>query len=374
MSENQSRRSFLQNLGIGLGTSAAAFAIPSVMAIPEAGSKKDDKKLGIALVGLGSYAKNQLAVALENAKNCYLTAIVTGSPAKAEEWSKKYNLPKESVYNYQNFDEIAKNKAVDIVYVVLPNSLHPEFVIRAAKAGKHVMCEKPMANSVAECEAMIKACKEAGVQLGIGYRMHFEPHTQEIMRIGQKKEKGNVRFIQTNFGFTIGDPTQWRLKKAMAGGGPLMDVGIYCVQASRYVTGEEPLWVTAQFGPITDKERFKDVEESVSWQMEFPGGTIVNGFTSYKSNIEQLYVSADKGWVQLSPAYSYGPIKGSTNDGSLKLPVVHHQTVMMEAICKEFIETGKFPSHIDGEEGKRDMKILMAIYEAAQTGKKISLV
>ena len=374
MSENQSRRSFLQNLGIGLGTSAAAFAIPSVMAIPEAGSKKDDKKLGIALVGLGSYAKNQLAVALENAKNCYLTAIVTGSPAKAEEWSKKYNLPKESVYNYQNFDEIAKNKAVDIVYVVLPNSLHPEFVIRAAKAGKHVMCEKPMANSVAECEAMIKACKEAGVQLGIGYRMHFEPHTQEIMRIGQKKEKGNVRFIQTNFGFTIGDPTQWRLKKAMAGGGPLMDVGIYCVQASRYVTGEEPLWVTAQFGPITDKERFKDVEESVSWQMEFPGSTIVNGFTSYKSNIEQLYVSADKGWVQLSPAYSYGPIKGSTNDGSLKLPVVHHQTVMMEAICKEFIETGKFPSHIDGEEGKRDMKILMAIYEAAQTGKKISLV
>lgn len=374
MSENQSRRSFLQNLGVGLGTTAAAFAVPSVMAVPEAAAPKDDKKLGVALVGLGSYAKNQLAVALENAKNCYLAAIVTGTPAKAEEWAKKYNLPKESVYNYQNFDEIAKNKSVDIVYVVLPNSMHPEFVIRAAKAGKHVMCEKPMANSVAECDAMIKACKDAGVQLGVGYRMHFEPFTQEVMRIGQKKEKGNVRFMQTNFGFTIGDPTQWRLKKAMAGGGPLMDVGIYCVQASRYVTGEEPLWVTAQFGSITDKERFKDVEESVSWQMEFPGGAMVNGFTSYKSNIEQLYVSADKGWMQLSPAYSYGPIKGSTNDGSLKLPVVHHQTVMMEAICKEMIETGKFPKHIDGDEGKRDMKILMAIYEAAQTGKRVSLV
>lgn len=374
MSENQSRRSFLQNLGVGLGTTAAAFAVPSVMAVPEVAPPKDDKKLGIALVGLGSYAKNQLAVALENAKNCYLAAIVTGTPAKAEEWTKKYNLPKESVYNYQNFDEIAKNKAVDIIYVVLPNSMHPEFVIRAAKAGKHVMCEKPMANSVAECDAMIKACKDAGVQLGVGYRLHFEPFTQEIMRIGQKKEKGNVRFMQTNFGFTIGDPTQWRLKKAMAGGGPLMDVGIYCVQASRYVTGEEPLWVTAQFGPITDKERFKDVEESVSWQMEFPGGAMVNGFTSYKSNIEQLYVSADKGWMQLSPAYSYGPLKGKTNDGDLKLPVVHHQTVMMEAICKEFMETGKFPKHIDGDEGKRDMKILTAIYEAAQTGKRISLV
>jgi predicted dehydrogenase len=374
MSENQSRRSFLQNLGVGLGTTTAAFAVPSLVAVPEPPFKKDEKKLGVALVGLGSYAKNQLAVALENAKNCYLAAIVTGTPAKADEWSKKYNLPKESVYNYQNFDEIAKNKAVDIIYVVLPNSLHPEFVIRAAKAGKHVMCEKPMANSVAECEAMIKACKDAGVQLGVGYRLHFEPFTQEVMRIGQKKEKGAVRFVQTNFGFTIGDPTQWRLKKAMAGGGPLMDVGIYCVQASRYVTGEEPLWVTAQFGPITDKERFKDVEESVSWQMQFPGGAMVNGFSSYKSNIEQLYVSTNDGWLQLSPAYSYGPLKGKTNDGDMKMPIVHHQTVMMEAICKEFLETGKFPSHIGGEEGKRDMKILMAIYEAAETGKKISLV
>lgn len=374
MSENQSRRSFLQNLGVGLGTTAAAFAVPSVMAIPENNVRKDEKKLGVALVGLGSYAKNQLAVALENGKNCYLAAIVTGTPAKAEEWSKKYNLTKDNIYNYQNFDEIAKNKAVDIIYVVTPNSLHKEFVIRAAKAGKHVMCEKPMATSVADCEEMIKACQDAGVQLGVGYRMHFEPFTQEVIRIGQKKEKGLVRFMQTNFGFTIGDPTQWRLKKAMAGGGPLMDVGIYCVQASRYVTGEEPLWVTAQFGPITDTERFKDVEESVSWQMEFPGGAMVNGFSSYKSNIEQLYISADKGWIQMGPAYSYGPIKGRTNDGEMKFPVVHHQTVMMEAICKEFIETGKFPKHIDGEEGRKDMKILMSIYEAAQTGKRISLV
>ncbi len=374
MSENQSRRSFLQNLGVGLGTTAAAFAVPSIMAIPEAKAQKDEKKLGVALVGLGSYAKNQLAVGLENAKNCYLAGIVTGTPAKAEEWSKKYNIPTKNIYNYQNFDEIIKNKDIDIVYVVTPNSLHKEFVVRAAKAGKHVMCEKPMATSVADCEIMIKACQDAGVQLGVGYRLHFEPFTQEVMRLGQKKVFGDVRFMQTNFGFTIGDPTQWRLKKAMAGGGPLMDVGIYCVQASRYVTGEEPLWVTAQFGPITDKERFKDVEESVSWQMQFPGGAMVNGFTSYKSNIEQLYVSANKGSFQLSPAYSYGPLKGRTHEGELKMPVVHHQTVMMEEVCKEFLATKTFPKHIDGNEGLRDMKILMAILEAAETGKRISLV
>ncbi|PLK46340.1 Gfo/Idh/MocA family protein [Emticicia sp. TH156] len=374
MAENLSRRSFIQNLGVGIGTTAAAFAIPSIVSIPESKPKYEGRKLGIALVGLGSYAKNQLAVGLEKTTNCYLAGIVTGTPAKAEEWMKKYNIPKKNVYNYQNFDQIADNKDIDIVYVVLPNSMHPEFVIRAAKAGKHVMCEKPMANTVEECQEMIKACKDAGVQLGVGYRMHFEPFTKEVIRMSREKVFGDLRFIQSNFGFRIGDPTQWRLKKAMAGGGPLMDVGIYCVQAARYVTGKEPLAVTAQFGPITDPERFKDVEESVSWQFDFPDAVTVNGFTSYKTNIEQLFITADKGFMHLSPAYSYGPIKGRTSQGDLHLPVVHHQANMLEAICKEFLETKQFPPHISGEEGLKDARILSAIYEAAGNGKKIKLV
>lgn len=376
MAENQSRRSFIQNLGVGLGTTAAAFAVPSLVSIPESKSKPkhEGKKLGIALVGLGSYAKNQLAVGLEQTPNCYLAGIVTGTPAKAEEWMKKYNIPKKNVYNYQNFDQIADNKDIDIIYVVLPNSMHHEYVIRAAKAGKHVMCEKPLANTPKECEEMIKACKDAGVQLGVGYRMHFEPFTKEVIRMSREKVFGDVRFIQTNFGFRIGDPTQWRLKKAMAGGGPLMDVGVYCVQGARYITGREPLAVTAQFGPITDPERFKDVEESLSWQFDFPDAVTVNGFTSYKTNIEQLFTTYDKGFIQLSPAYSYGPIKGRTSQGELNLPIVHHQANMLEAIVREFQETKLFPSHISGEEGLKDMKILSAIYEAAQTGKKISLV
>lgn len=371
MTAQQSRRAFLQKLGIGIGTTVAASTLPSFITNPFA---TNQKKLGIALVGLGSYAEHQLAVGLEQTKNCYLAGIVTGTPAKADKWMKKYSIPKENVYDYKNFDKIKDNKSIDIVYVVLPNSMHHEYVIRAAKAGKHVMCEKPMSNTVREAEEMIKACRDAGVQLGVGYRLHFEPFTKEVMRIGQQKVFGDVRFMQTNFGFTIGDPKQWRLKKAMAGGGPLMDVGIYCVQASRYVTGQEPLWVTAQFGPITDKERFIDVEESVSWQMAFPGNAVVNGFTSYKSNIEQLYVSAASGWVQMGPAYSYGPIKGRTQNGEMNLPIVHHQAVMLDAISEEFISTKKFPAHISGEEGLRDMKILMAIYEAAASGKRISLV
>ena len=374
MPANQSRRSFLQTLSLGIGSTIAVAAVPAGKIHVKQPLSTDKKKLGVALVGLGSYAKNQLAVGLEQAGNCYLAGIVTGTPAKAAEWSKKYNIPQKNIYNYQNFDQIVSNDDIDIVYIVLPNSMHHEFVIRAAKAGKHVMCEKPMANSVAEAEEMIAACNKAGVQLGIGYRMHFEPFTKEVMRLGQKKILGDIRFMQTNFGFSIGDPTQWRLKKNMAGGGPLMDVGIYCVQAARYTTGKEPLWVTAQFGPVTDTERFKTVEESVSWQMEFPEGTMVNGFTSYKSNIEQLYVSATNGWIQLGPAYSYGPISGKTSQGNMNQPVVHHQTVMLQAICKEFLETGKFPAHINGEEGLRDTRILMSIYEAAKTGKRISLI
>lgn len=374
MPYKHSRRDFIQKLSGGLGVTIASMAVADAAVHSPKNKNADTKKLGIALVGLGSYAKNQLAVALEKTSNCYLAAIVTGTPAKAEEWAKKYNLDKQHIYNYQNFDEIAKNKDVDIIYVVLPNSMHKEYVIRAAKAGKHVMCEKPMSTSVKDAEEMIKACQDAGVQLGIGYRLHFEPFTKEVLRLSQQKVLGDVKFIQTNFGFTIGDPTQWRLKKAMAGGGPLMDVGIYCVQASRYVTGEEPLSVTAQYGPITDPAVFKDVEQSVSWQLLFPGGATVNGFSSYRSNIEQLYVSASKGWIQMSPAYSYGPIKGATSEGPLNLPVVHHQTVMLEEICTSFLETKKFPVHITGQEGLRDMKILMSIYEAAATGKKISLV
>ena len=374
MSNNHSRRNFLQKLSGGLGVTIASLAITDALAMPAVKHPKDGKKLGVALVGLGSYAKNQLAVALEKTSNCYLAAIVTGTPAKADEWSKKYNLDKKNIYNYQNFDEIAKNKSIDIVYVVLPNSMHKEFVIRAAKAGKHVMCEKPMSVSVKDAEDMIKACQDANVQLGIGYRLHFEPFTKEVMRLSQQKVIGDVKFIQTNFGFTIGDPAQWRLKKAMAGGGPLMDVGIYCVQASRYVTGEEPTSVTAQYGPVTDKTVFKEVEQSISWQLEFPSGVTTNGFSSYRTNIEQLYVSATKGWIQMSPAYSYGPIKGATNQGTMNMPIVHHQTVMMEEVCKSFIDSGKFPVHMTGPEGLRDMKILMCIYEAAETGKKISLV
>src|SRR6478609_8839872 len=170
MRNNPTRRKFLQTVSLGLGTTLTA---STLHALGNDMNIQDQKKLGIALVGLGSYAKNQLAVALEKTDNCYLAGIVTGTPSKAEEWSKKYNIPQANIYNYQNFDEIAKNKDIDIVYIVLPNSMHKEFTIRAAKAGKHVIVEKPMAITAEDCQEMINVCAKAGVQLAVGYRLHY---------------------------------------------------------------------------------------------------------------------------------------------------------------------------------------------------------
>lgn len=366
-----SRRDFLQKLSIGAGATAASLALPSFLSLSK--SAYEGKKLQVALVGLGSYA-NILAKGLADSQYCQLAGIVTGTPSKAESWSKQYNIPAKNIYNYQNFDTIKDNKDIDLIYIVLPNALHSEYTIRAARAGKHVICEKPMAISVKECETMIKACKAAGVQLAIGYRLHYEPFNLEIKRLGQEKVLGQVRIMEAANGFKAGNPNMWRLKKALSGGGPLMDMGIYCLQATRFVTGEEPVAVTAQFGPITNKQLFKEVEESVSWQLAFPSGATSSSVSSYNANVGRFHAVTDQGSFELNPAFGYGPLRGWTSSGGeLRLPIVNHQTAQMDGIGKVLLENKPLPDHITGEEGLRDVRIMMAIYEAARTGKKINL-
>lgn len=363
-----SRRRFLHNAGVAVGATAMAAALPSFVQASK--KSRDDKKLAIALCGLGRYA-GYLAEGLQEAKHCRLAGIVTGTPAKAVDWKKRYNIPDANVYNYQNFDGIKSNKDIDAVYVVLPNAMHKEFAIRTAGAGKHVIVEKPMAITVADCEEMIAACKKAGVQMAVGYRLHYEPYNLEMARLGQEKVFGPVRLIEASLGYKTGDPNEWRLKKAMAGGGPLMNVGIYCVQASRYVTGEEPLSVTAQFGPVTDAKLFAEVEASVTWQLSFPSGAFANCSSTYNCGIDRLYASAENGSFELSPAISYGPFKGKTSKGELSFPEINQQATQCDEIAKVLLAGKRLPSHITGEEGLKDVKIMQAIYEAARTGKKV---
>jgi predicted dehydrogenase len=358
MNTRHSRRDFISTLALG----ASLTGLPL---FSSAGPFPQEKTLGIALVGLGSYSEHRLAPALKETRNISLKGIVTGTPSKIESWKSKHQIPDANVYSYETFDRIADNKDIDIVYVVLPNSMHHEFVIRAAKAGKHVICEKPMAVSAKECEEMIAACKKANVRLFVGYRLHFEPFNLEAMRVGQKKEFGPVKVVHSEMGFRIGDPKQWRLNKKLAGGGAMMDVGIYAIQGARYSVGEEPSYVTAREYK-TDPVKFKEVDETIMWQMEFPNGAVSNSITTYASNVERLLVSAEEGWIELRPAFGYGPIKGRTHKGDLNLPVVNHQAQQLDGMAMCIRENKECSA--SGEEGLRDMKVIEAIYKSISEG------
>ena len=381
--DSLSRRLFFEKLGLGVGSATLLTVISAFTDISSGKSKLyAGKKLNVALCGLGNYAE-ALADGLSGSQFCHLSGIVTGHIAKATIWKEKYGIPDKNIYNYQNFDKIASNKDIDVVYVVLPNALHKEFTVRAAQAGKHVICEKPMATSVKDCQEMISACSRAGVQLAIGYRLHYEPTHLEIKRLGQEKVFGQVRMINAGLGYQTYDPkkkedsidpSDWRLNKALSGGGPLMDLGIYCIQASRYVLGEEPLSVTAQFGPVNNKIRFAQVEESITWQMNFPSGAIANCITSCGFNIDKFYASADDGFFELDPALSYGPFKGKSSMGKIEFPVINQQATQLDAIGKLILQNKPLPNHITGEEGLKDVRIIEAIYKAADTSKKIDLV
>jgi predicted dehydrogenase len=357
-----SRRDFISR--IALGASLASLPTYSLAQRPIFSQRK---KLGLALVGLGGYSEHKLGPALKLTEHVELKGIVTGTPSKVDKWKRQFDLSDSAVYNYETFDQIADNKEIDIVYVVLPNSMHHEFVIRAAKAGKHVICEKPMAISTKECQEMIDACKKANVRLFIGYRLHFEPFTREAMRIGQKKEFGSVKVVHSEMGFRIGDPNQWRLKKSLAGGGAMMDVGVYAIQGARYAVGEEPIAVMAQEFK-TDPVKFKEVDETIFWQMEFPGGAVSTSATSYASGIERLLISAENGWVELRPAFGYGPIKGKTHKGELSLPSVNHQLLQLDGMALSIKENSTTTA--TGEEGLRDMKVIEAIYQSIREGGK----
>jgi len=329
------------------------------------------QKLGIALVGLGYYSTNLLAPALQETEYCYLAGIVTGTPSKINDWKSKYLIPDKNIYNYQNFDSVKDNPDIDIVYVVLPNSMHAEFVIRSAQAGKHVICEKPMAMNVKECDEMITACKKAGKLLSIGYRLHFDSYHLEMIRLGTKKVYGNIKKMSAGFGILPDDPDQWRLKKSLAGGGPLVDVGLYCIQGFCYTTGLDPIAVTAKEGVKTDPLKFKDVEQSLTWQMEMPNGIVCEGKASYSENMNFLKAEAEKGVFELRSAFNYTGQAGDTPDGEMNFPHINQQAKQMDDFALA-IKNNR-PTPVPGEMGRRDVRIIEAIYEAMNTGKRVMI-
>ena len=331
----------------------------------------ENKKLGVAVVGLGSLSTNQIAPGLLKAAHCKLTAIVTGTPAKEKIWGDRYGISREHIYNYDSFDKIASDDAVDLVYIVLPNSMHAEYTIRAAKAGKHVLCEKPMANSAAECRDMIAACKSANRKLAIGYRCQYEPHHLKCMEIARSQELGAIKMIEAGFGFRIGDPTQWRLKKKLAGGGALMDVGVYALQACRYLTGQEPVSITAQ-ETKTDTAKFAEVDESITWLMKFASGAQAYCSTSYNFNgLNRFHAFTDNGFIRMDPAFSYSDNRMETSKGKVELPQQDQFATEMDEFAKCILENK--PSKVSGEEGLKDLLAVEAIYQSIQTGTTVKV-
>ncbi|HTE07472.1 MAG TPA: Gfo/Idh/MocA family oxidoreductase [Flavitalea sp.] len=372
---SSSRRKFLRKI---TGTAVAIPALSFTEVLKSSAKAKSEKTyegpvLRVAIMGLGSYG-TRVADAIQDCTKAKLVGVISGTPEKITKWQSKYNIPEKNCYNYENFDKIKDNPDIDAVYVITPNALHHDQVIRVAKAGKHAISEKPMALNGREAQEMVDACKKANVKLLVGYRMHFEPKTLEIIRMRKDGELGKVLFFQGLSGFKIGDPSQWRLDKKLAGGGALMDIGIYSVNGARYMIGEEPIWVTAQ-ETKTDKELFKEgVDETILFQLGFPGGAVASCLSTYSmSNLDRFFVNGDKGYAELMPSTGYGPIEGKTSKGPLTQPHKTHQTVQMEEFAGIILE-GKTPIvPVDGEEGARDLRIVDAIYLAAKTGKKITL-
>jgi glucose-fructose oxidoreductase len=364
----RSRRKFIRNASMG----ALGFALTSGSAACLNQSDKTNGRMGIALVGLGYYSTDLLGPALLETKETYLAGIVTGTPEKEKIWAGKYNIPQKNIYNYDHFDDLKNNEDIDIVYIVLPNSMHKEYTIRASEAGKHVICEKPMALNAQECRDMIDACNKNKVRLSIGYRMHFEPNTQEIIRMGQEEVFGKVLQVTGSAGFIMPPSLydNWRLKASM-GGGAMMDMGVYPLNAARYITGLEPFSVTAQQFK-TRPEVFSEVDEITTFQLEFPGGAVANLMTSFTANTSYIRGTAETGWFSLDPFQAYSGIQGESSKGPIRFPQINQQAAQMDevAVC---IRENK-PMRVPGEEGLKDMIVVDGLRESwFRGGEKVIL-
>jgi len=364
-----SRREVIRSLALGSG----ALVLSSGNIFSRDRIKKD--RLGVALIGLGYYSTDLLAPALQKTKNCYLAGIVTGTPAKAEKWKKQYNIPEKNIYNYSNFDQIANNPDIDVVYVVLPPSMHKEYTIRGANAGKHVWCEKPMAMTEQECREMIDACNKNKRSLAIGYRLHHEPHTREYRRIVNQKLLGKVTKLNCAAGYYDSRTDHWKQNKAL-GGGAMYDMGVYAIQGARLGTGMEPLAVSNARMSTNRPEVYKNgLDETTVARLEFPGGVFADIKTSFGENVNFLDISCEKGEINMAPYSGYSGLNGKSPLGPIHYSYAtpHQQTMQMDDDARSIID-GK-PMLVPGEEGLRDIRIVEAIYKSAgSNGSNIRLV
>ncbi|SDB49782.1 glucose-fructose oxidoreductase [Flavobacteriaceae bacterium MAR_2010_188] len=357
----ENRRDFLKKTALVL----AATSVP----LAHFGCSKNERKLGVALAGLGYYSTDLLAPALQLTEHCELRGVVTGSPEKVPLWQKDYGIKDTNVYNYGTINEMANNDEIDIVYIVTPNALHKEHAIAAANAGKHVWCEKPMATSAEDCQAIIDACKKNNVRLMVGYRMQHEPVTQKIIEWSKTKPYGDITSLEAEAGYyTDGSyRNKWRLLKEL-GGGAMFDMGVYSLNGARYATGLEPISVSAQ-QKIYRTDVF-EADEETTFELEFPSGIRAKCKTSFAENINKLDVKCKNGSYKVAPMQSYTGVRATSSDGKVLNPFNGNQQAKQMDDDAIAIKKNQ-PAIVPGEEGLRDIRIVDAIFKSANNNGKL---
>jgi len=378
LTKDITRRGFISKIGQGLVVANVAGTLlkDAVAQQPVVVPDPPGKKLGWAIVGLGRLSIYEILPAFALCEKSKVVAFVSGHPDKANKLAARYGVNPKNIYNYENYDSIKDNPEVDIIYIVLPNSMHAEYTIRGLQAGKHVLTEKPMAGTPADCQQMIDAGRKADRKLMVAYRCRYEPYNQEAIRIARSGELGPTQVILADAGWNATDPNQWRLKKSLACGGSLMDIGIYALNAARYLTGEEPTEINAMMFNQPGDPRFKEVEETINFQMRFPSGVLANCSSSYGYFSQSHYrVVGTEGRLEMDPAVWYrgNRMRVQRRNGieEIELPERNHFASEMDHMS-DCVMQNKQPL-TPGEEGLRDITLMMAIYEAARSGKTVKV-
>lgn len=332
------------------------------------------RKANWAIVGLGGFAVNQIMPNFAFSKHSKMTAFVSGTPEKLKTYGEKYGVT--SYYDYKNFDDIKNNHDIDCVYIILPVGMHAEYTIRALKAGKHVLCEKPMASTAAECEAMIAAAKAANKQLGVAYRVHFEPNNIAALKATKAGEIGIIRQTSGDAGFVANPdylPHKWRLTKSLGGGGSMYDIGIYALNGALMHIDEAPIAVSAVYNTPPNDPRFKEVEGGLAWRLHFASALNAQGSSSYDySYLSRQRFFGTKGGLNLEPASNYDQVKPILyRDGQAPLAINAGDPLTQFAAQLDGFSLAALSNtkhRTPGEMGLRDMKLIEAMYKSADNG------
>lgn len=339
------------------------------------------ERLGWAVVGLGSFALNQVIPAITRSQTAKLTALVSGNADKAQDVASHYGVPEAKIYNYDSFGEIANDNAIDIVYIVLPNGLHAEYTIRALQAGKHVMCEKPMANTVDECRQMIQAAEDADRKLMIAYRAHFEPHNQQAVQMKRDGAFGDVKMVlgTTMRTLDLSRPRdEWRVLRDLAGGGSMMDIGIYALNGTLWFLDETPTSLVATIGNPEGDVRFLEVEDMLTAQLRFGSGALANLATSYTMNENRIQMLGTEGTALLDPATSYSGnelTETGSDVGTRTVPVGQTAATQFTGEIDHLSRAVMDGTEIrtPGAMGLRDVGLIKAMYASAERGAWVNL-